>query len=171
MFTGALNDSVKALPLTAPPPGGHVKTAAIKSASLQYRNKGDVSEAARDFIDFTSAPTARPCGKGSIFSASDNGRTAKQAMRKIVVAGSSFRRPFMKTEGRVSCRNPNASIDLTERFHHRQTCTIEACDDIAWLPAPEDSELSAALPHCDRDRRIAVIVSPKTPSTDLPPSM
>lgn len=149
---GSLNDTVKALKID----GTDATVANIKSGTYKIARpfniatKGDVSEVAKDFIDYImSADGQAVVEDNGYISVSENSAYAgSKPAGKIVVAGSSSVSPVMeKLKEAYLAVNTNAEIEIqTSDSTTGMTSTIDGICDIGMASRElKDSEVESGL--------------------------
>lgn len=149
---GALNTNVKALKIDGvEATAANVKNGTYKiSRPFNIATKGDVSEAAQDFINYImSAEGQKVVEDNGYISESNKGSfTSNGASGKIVIAGSSSVTPLMEKLAE-SYRKINAGADIQIQQNDSttgMTYTIDGTCDIGMASrALKDSEKSAGL--------------------------
>ncbi|KAB1438706.1 MAG: substrate-binding domain-containing protein [Candidatus Galacturonibacter soehngenii] len=149
---GSLNDTVKALKIDgANPTVENIKSKAYKIARpFNIATKGDVSEVAKDFIDFIMSANGQAVVEDNGYiSASENSAYAgSKPAGKIVIAGSSSVSPVMeKLKEAYLAINTNAEIEVqTSDSTTGMTSTIDGICDIGMASRElKDSELESGL--------------------------
>ncbi len=172
---GSLNDSVKALKVN----GVEATVANIQAGSyavfrpFNIATKGDVSEAAQDFIRYilSAEGQAVVSANGYIPLESAVGYEGKQVAGKIVVAGSSSVTPVMeKLKEAYAAVNPNAEIEIqqSDSSTGMQSAIDGVCDVGMASRALKQSELDAGLmATVIAMDGIAIIVNPQNPVDDM----
>lgn len=172
---GSLNDTVKALDIDgAVPTVENIQSDTYKiSRPFNIATKGNVSEAAQDFIDYILSAEGQAVISANGYIGSNNAPAFARgnATGKVVVAGSSSVSPVMeKLKEAYAAVNANVSIEIqTSDSTTGMTSTIEGICDIGMASrALKDSELEAGLTGiviCQDG--IAVIVNLNNPLTGL----
>lgn len=172
---GSLNDSVKAVKID----GAEATTENVSNGSYKVSRpfniatKGDVSEVARDFIDFImSADGQAIIEENHYIKVADAKAYAGSALEgKIVVAGSSSVSPVMeKLKEAYLAVNPNADIEIqTSDSTTGLTSAIDGICDIGMASRElKDSETEAGLTSTVIALDgIAVIVNNENPIDEL----
>lgn len=116
---GSLNNTVKALKIDgAEATADNIKSGVYKVARpFNIVTKGDISEAAQDFINFIMSADGQAIVEknGYISVEADGGYAGKKPSGKIVVAGSSSVTPVMeKLKEAYAAVNPNATIEVQQ---------------------------------------------------------
>ena len=172
---GSLNDSVKALKIDgAAATAENILSGAYKIARpFNIATKGELSEAAQDFINFVLSAEGQAVVAEHGYIALDNAPAfaGGTASGKVVIAGSSSVSPVMeKLKEAYAAKNANVSIEMqTSDSTTGMTSTIDGICDIGMASrALKDSELEAGLTATEICRDgIAVIVNLNNPLTDL----
>lgn len=172
---GSLNDTVKALEIDgAAATVENIQSGTYKIARpFNIATKGEVSEAARDFINYILSAEGQAVitANGYIGSNSATAFAGGNASGKVVVAGSSSVSPVMeKLKEAYAAVNANVSIEIqTSDSTTGMTSAIEGICDIGMASrALKDSELEAGLTGtaiCQDG--IAVIANLKNPINGL----
>lgn len=172
---GSLNDTVKAVKID----GAEATVDNIKNGSYTIQRpfniatKGEVSEAAQDFIDYIMSEEGQKVieDNGYISAAEGEAYTASGLSGKIVVSGSSSVTPVMeKLKEAYIALNPDVSIEVQE---HDSTAgmndTIEGVCDIGMASREvKDSEKEAGLQELTiAIDGLAVIVNKDCPIENL----
>lgn len=172
---GSLNDTVKAVKID----GAEATVENIKNGSYTIQRpfniatKGEVSEAAQDFIDYIMSAEGQKVieDNGCIPVAEGEAYTASGLSGKIVVSGSSSVTPVMeKLKEAYIALNPDVSIEVQE---HDSTAgmndTIEGVCDIGMASREvKDSEKEAGLQELTiAIDGLAVIVNKDCPIENL----
>lgn len=172
---GSLNDTVKAVKID----GAEATVDNIKNGSYTIQRpfniatKGEVSEAAQDFIDYIMSAEGQKVieDNGYISAAEGEAYTASGLSGKIVVSGSSSVTPVMeKLKEAYIALNPDVSIEVQE---HDSTAgmndTIEGVCDIGMASREvKDSEKEAGLQELTiAIDGLAVIVNKDCPIENL----
>ena len=173
---GSLNDTVKAVKID----GTEATVENIKNGSYKISRpfniatKGDVSEAAQDFIDFImSADGQAVIEENGYITAADGAEAYKGSMDsgKVVIHGSSSIAPVMeKLKEAYNEKNPDVTIDVQQSDSSSgMTDAIDGTCDIGMASRElKDSEKSEGLtPTVIALDGIAVIVNNDSPVTDL----
>ncbi len=171
---GSLNDSVKALQIDGVSANAeNVKNSTYKiSRPFNIAIKKDISETAKDFIDFILSKQGQEVVSKTYISIDDNAPEYKNgnASGKIVVAGSSSVTPVMeKLKEAYIELNPNVVIEIQQSDSSAgMTGAIEGTCDIGMasrdLKDSEKSELKDMQIALDG---IAVIVNNSNPISNL----
>ncbi len=168
---GSLNGTVKALKVD----GAEATVENIKSGAYQVSRpfniatRGEVSEAAQDFISYILSAEGQAVVSESGYIPLDGAPAyaGKQVSGKIVVAGSSSVTPVMeKLKEAYASVNPNAEIEIqTSDSTTGMQSTIDGVCDIGMASrALKDSELEAGLTGTTIAMDgIAIIVNPNNP--------
>lgn len=171
---GSLNDTVKAVKID----GAEASVEAIKDGSYKVSRpfliatKGEVSEAAQDFINYILSPEGQQVVEENGYIAVD-GEAAEstQPEGKIVVAGSSSVTPVMeKLKEAYAQVNPNAEIEIQQSDSTTgMTSVMDGICDIGMASRElKDTELEAGLvPVVIAMDGIAVIVNKENPVDEL----
>ena len=173
---GSLNDTVKAVNID----GTEATVENIKNGSYKISRpfniatKGDVSEAAQDFIDFImSADGQSVIEENGYIAAADDAAAYEGGMDsgKVVIHGSSSIAPVMeKLKEAYNEKNPDVTIEVQQSDSSSgMTDTIDGTCDIGMASRElKDSEKSEGLTHTVIALDvIAVIVNNDSPVTDL----
>lgn len=173
---GSLNDTVKAVNID----GTEATVENIKNGSYKISRpfniatKGDVSEAAQDFIDFImSADGQSVIEENGYIAAADDAAAYEGGMDsgKVVIHGSSSIAPVMeKLKEAYNEKNPDVTIEVQQSDSSSgMTDTIDGTCDIGMASRElKDSEKSEGLtPTVIALDGIAVIVNNDSPVTDL----
>lgn len=173
---GSLNDTVKAVNID----GTEATVENIKNGSYKISRpfniatKGDVSEAAQDFIDFImSADGQSVIEENGYIAAADDAAAYEGGMDsgKVVIHGSSSIAPVMeKLKETYNEKNPDVTIEVQQSDSSSgMTDTIDGTCDIGMASRElKDSEKSEGLtPTVIALDGIAVIVNNDSPVTDL----
>ena len=173
---GSLNDTVKAVKID----GTEATVENIKNGSYKISRpfniatKGDVSEAAQDFIDFImSADGQAVIEENGYITAADGAEAYKGSMDsgKVVIHGSSSIAPVMeKLKEAYNEKNPDVTIEVQQSDSSSgMTDAIDGTCDIGMASRElKDSEKSEGLtPTVIALDGIAVIVNNDSPVTDL----
>ncbi len=149
---GSLNDSVKALSIDGVEATvDNIKTGDYTVARpFHIATKGDVSEAAQDFIGFVLSDEGQAVVEesGYISQGTIGAYVASDAAGNVVVAGSSSVAPVMeKMKEAYEAVNPNVTIELQQSDSTTgMTSTIEGMCDIGMASRDlKDSETEAGL--------------------------
>lgn len=168
---GSLNGTVKALKVD----GAEATVENIKSGAYQVSRpfniatRGEVSEAAQDFISYILSAEGQAVVSENGYIPLDDAPAyaGKQVSGKIVVAGSSSVTPVMeKLKEAYASVNPNAEIEIqTSDSTTGMQSTIDGVCDIGMASrALKDSELEAGLTGTTIAMDgIAIIVNPNNP--------
>ena len=168
---GSLNGTVKALKVD----GAEATVENIKSGAYQVSRpfniatRGEVSEAAQDFISYILSAEGQAVVSENGYIPLDDAPAyaGKQVSGKIVVAGSSSVTPVMeKLKEAYASVNPNAEIEIqTSDSTTGMQSTIDGVCDIGMASrALKDSELEAGLTGTTIAMDgIAIIVNPANP--------
>ncbi len=173
---GSLNDTVKAVKID----GTEATVENIKNGSYKISRpfniatKGDVSEAAQDFIDFImSADGQAVIEENGYITAADGAEAYKGSMDsgKVVIHGSSSIAPVMeKLKEAYNEKNPDVTIEVQQSDSSSgMTDAIDGTCDIGMASRElKDSEKSEGLtPTVIALDGITVIVNNDSPVTDL----
>lgn len=173
---GSLNDTVKAVKID----GTEATVENIKNGSYKISRpfniatKGDVSEAAQDFIDFImSADGQAVIEENGYITAADDAEAYKGSMDsgKVVIHGSSSIAPVMeKLKEAYNEKNPDVTIEVQQSDSSSgMTDAIDGTCDIGMASRElKDSEKAEGLtPTVIALDGIAVIVNNDSPVTDL----
>ncbi len=173
---GSLNDTVKAVKID----GTEATVENIKNGSYKISRpfniatKGDVNEAAQDFIDFImSADGQAVIEENGYITAADGAEAYKGSMDsgKVVIHGSSSIAPVMeKLKEAYNEKNPDVTIEVQQSDSSSgMTDAIDGTCDIGMASRElKDSEKSEGLtPTVIALDGIAVIVNNDSPVTDL----
>lgn len=149
---GSLNDTVKALKIDgAEATSENIKAGEYKiSRPFNIATKGDVSEAAQDFINFILSKDGQAVVTENNYIAIDEVQDYEgtQAEGKVVVAGSSSVTPVMeKLKEAYAEVNPNAEIEIQQSDSTTgMTSAIDGICDIGMASRElKDSEKEAGL--------------------------
>ena len=172
---GSLNDSVKALKIDgAAATAENILSGAYKIARpFNIATKGELSEAAQDFINFVLSAEGQAVVAEHGYIALENAPAfaGGTASGKVVIAGSSSVSPVMeKLKEAYAAKNANVSIEMqTSDSTTGMTSTIDGICDIGMASrALKDNELEAGLTATEICRDgIAVIVNLNNPLTGL----
>lgn len=171
---GSLNDTVKALKIDgAEATAENIKAGTYKVARpFNIVTKGDVSEAAQDFMGFImSADGQAVVEKNGYISVEAAGYTSKKPSGKIVIAGSSSVTPVMeKLKEAYAAVNPNATIEVQQSDSTTGVnSALEGICDIGMASRElKDSELEkGATPTVIAIDGIAVIVNKENSVNEL----
>ncbi|HWS29541.1 MAG TPA: substrate-binding domain-containing protein [Clostridia bacterium] len=172
---GSLNDTVKALEIDgAAASVENIKSGTYKiSRPFNIATKGDVSEAAQDFVNYILSAEGQAVVSANGYIALDNAPAfaGGSASGKVVVAGSSSVSPLMeKLIEAYKAVNPNVSVELqTSDSTTGMTSTIDGICDIGMASRElKDSELEAGLNAATIcTDGIAVIVNLNNPAAGL----
>lgn len=172
---GSLNDTVKALKIDgAEPTVENIKAGEYKVfRPFNIATKGDVSEAAQDFINYIMSTEGQKviADNGYITIDDVTDYTSTGAEGKVVVAGSSSVTPVMeKLKEAYEAVNTNAQIEIqTSDSTTGMTSTIDGICDIGMASRElKDSELEAGLTATViAQDGIAVIVNNENPIEEL----
>ena len=168
---GSLNGTVKALKVD----GAEATVENIKSGAYQVSRpfniatRGEVSEAAQDFISYILSAEGQAVVSESGYIPLDGAPAyaGKQVSGKIVVAGSSSVTPVMeKLKEAYASVNPNAEIEIqtSDSTTGMQSAIDGVCDIGMASRALKDSELEAGLTGTTIAMDgIAIIVNPNNP--------
>ena len=172
---GSLNDTVKALEIDgAAATAENILSGAYKIARpFNIATKGELSEAAQDFINFVLSAEGQAVVTEHGYIALENAPAfaGGTASGKVVIAGSSSVSPVMeKLKEAYAAKNANVSIEMqTSDSTTGMTSTIDGICDIGMASrALKDSELEAGLTATEICRDgIAVIVNLANPLAGL----
>lgn len=172
---GSLNDTVKAVKIDgAEPTVENIKAGEYKvSRPFNIATKGDVSEAAQDFINYIMSTEGQAviADNGYITIDDVTDYTSTGAAGKVVVAGSSSVTPVMeKLKEAYEAVNANAQIEIQASDSTTGiTSTIDGICDIGMASRElKDSELEAGLTATViAQDGIAVIVNNENPVEKL----
>lgn len=172
---GSMNDTVKALKIDgAEPTVENIKAGEYKVfRPFNIATKGDVSEAAQDFINYIMSTEGQKviADNGYITIDDVTDYTSTGAEGKVVVAGSSSVTPVMeKLKEAYETVNTNAQIEIqTSDSTTGMTSTIDGICDIGMASRElKDSELEAGLTATViAQDGIAVIVNNENPIEEL----
>lgn len=172
---GSLNDTVKAVKIDgAEPTVENIKAGDYKvSRPFNIATKGDVSEAAQDFINYIMSTEGQAviADNGYITIDDVTDYTSTGAAGKVVVAGSSSVTPVMeKLKEAYEAVNANAQIEIQASDSTTGiTSTIDGICDIGMASRElKDSELEAGLTATViAQDGIAVIVNNENPIEEL----
>lgn len=172
---GSLNDTVKAVKIDgAEPTVENIKAGEYKvSRPFNIAKKGDVSEAAQDFINYIMSTEGQAviADNGYITIDDVTDYTSTGAAGKVVVAGSSSVTPVMeKLKEAYEAVNANAQIEIQASDSTTGiTSTIDGICDIGMASRElKDSELEAGLTATViAQDGIAVIVNNENPVEKL----
>lgn len=149
---GSLNDSVKALKIDgAEATAENIKAGEYKiSRPFNIATKGEVSEAAQDFINFILSEDGQAVVTENNYIAIDDVQDyeSSQAEGKVVVAGSSSVTPVMeKLKEAYAEANPNVEIEIQQSDSTTgMTSAIDGICDIGMASRElKDSETEAGL--------------------------
>lgn len=149
---GSLNDTVKAVKIDgAEATAENIKAGEYKiSRPFNIATKGDVSEAAQDFINFILSEDGQAVVTENNYIAIDDVQDyeSTQAEGKVVVAGSSSVTPVMeKLKEAYAEVNPNAEIEIQQSDSTTgMTSAIDGICDIGMASRElKDSETEAGL--------------------------
>ena len=168
---GSLNDTVKALKVD----GVEATVENIKSGDYKVSRpfniatKGEVSEAAQDFISYILSAEGQAVVSENGYIPLDDAPAyaGKQVSGKIVVAGSSSVTPVMeKLKEAYAALNPNAEIEIqqSDSTTGMQSAIDGVCDIGMASRDLKDSELEAGLTGTTIAMDgIAIIVNPANP--------
>ena len=168
---GSLNETVKALKVD----GAEATVENIKSGAYQVSRpfniatRGEVSEAAQDFISYILSAEGQAVVSENGYIPLDDAPAyaGKQVSGKIVVAGSSSVTPVMeKLKEAYASVNPNAEIEIqtSDSTTGMQSAIDGVCDIGMASRALKDSELEAGLTGTTIAMDgIAIIVNPNNP--------
>ena len=168
---GSLNGTVKALKVD----GAEATVENIKSGAYQVSRpfniatRGEVSEAAQDFISYILSAEGQAVVSENGYIPLDDAPAyaGKQVSGKIVVAGSSSVTPVMeKLKEAYASVNPNAEIEIqtSDSTTGMQSAIDGVCDIGMASRALKDSELEAGLTGTTIAMDgIAIIVNPNNP--------
>ena len=168
---GSLNGTVKALKVD----GAEATVENIKSGAYQVSRpfniatRGEVSEAAQDFISYILSAEGQAVVSENGYIPLDGAPAyaGKQVSGKIVVAGSSSVTPVMeKLKEAYASVNPNAEIEIqtSDSTTGMQSAIDGVCDIGMASRALKDSELEAGLTGTTIAMDgIAIIVNPNNP--------
>lgn len=168
---GSLNGTVKALKVD----GAEATVENIKSGAYQVSRpfniatRGEVSEAAQDFISYILSAEGQAVVSENGYIPLDDApaHAGKQVSGKIVVAGSSSVTPVMeKLKEAYASVNPNAEIEIqtSDSTTGMQSAIDGVCDIGMASRALKDSELEAGLTGTTIAMDgIAIIVNPNNP--------
>lgn len=172
---GSLNDTVKALKIDGvEATAENIKAGEYKiSRPFNIATKGEVSEAAQDFINFILSEEGQAVVAENNYIAIDDVQEYEttQAEGKVVVAGSSSVTPVMeKLKEAYAEVNPNAEIEIQQSDSTTgMTSTIDGICDIGMASRElKDSEVEAGLTGTVIALDgIAVIVNNENPVEDM----
>lgn len=149
---GSLDDTVKAVDIDGvEATADNIKNSSYKiSRPFNIATKGELSEAANDFIAFILSSEGQKVVEehGYISEGNSGAFSSTNPTGKIVVAGSSSVTPVMeKLKEAYSAVNPNAEIEIQESDSTTgMTSTIEGICDIGMASRElKDSEVEAGL--------------------------
>lgn len=171
---GSLNDKVKALKIDGTEAtADNVKNGTYKvSRPFNIAIKGEVSEAAQDFIDFILSAEGQEVASDGYIAIDDSAEpyAGTKPAGKVVVAGSSSVSPLMERlkEAYIAI-NPNAEIEIqTNDSTSGMNGTIEGTCDIGMASRDlnnSEAEVLTSISICLDG--IAVIVNSENPTDEL----
>lgn len=172
--TGSLNDTVKALNVDGiAPTTENIKNGSYKIARpFNIATKGDISEIAKDFIDFIMSKEGQEVVSKSYIAVDDNAApyNGSKPTGKIVIAGSSSVTPVMEKLREAYIKiNPNAQIEVqqSDSSAGMQAAIDGTCDIGMASRALKDSEKSELKDIAIALDGIAVITHPENTLTDI----
>ena len=172
---GSLNDSVKAVKIDGvEATAENIKSGEYKvSRPFNIATNGEVSDVAKDFIDYILSPEGQAVIEENGYISIDDVKDAEstQPEGKVVVAGSSSVTPVMeKLKEAYAEVNPNAEIEIQQSDSTTgMTSAIDGICDIGMASRElKDEELEAGLTSTTiANDGIAIIVNNDNPTDDL----
>ena len=180
---GSLNDSVKAVKIDGvEATAENIKSGEYKvSRPFNIATNGEVSDVAKDFIDYILSPEGQAVIEENGYISIDDVKDAEstQPEGKVVVAGSSSVTPVMEklkeayvavNAGAYAEVNPNAEIEIQQSDSTTgMTSAIDGICDIGMASRElKDEELEAGLTSTTiANDGIAIIVNNDNPTDDL----
>lgn len=172
---GSLNDSVKAVKID----GAEASVANIKSGTYKIARpfnvatKGELSDVAKDFMDFILSKDGQAVVEQNGYIANDNAKsfTSAKPTGKIVVAGSSSVTPVMEKLKEAYLKiNSGAQIDVQQSDSTTGvTSAIDGICDIGMASRQlKDTELAKGVTSTTiATDGIAVVINKNSPVADL----